>query len=539
MKTYISITIILLSALSSPGQSSFEWANVCGNPYYSETKSLLDADADGNVLMAGNFIDTAYFGDEHVISLGETDIFLAKYDPQGELIWLIGDGGIDYDYMQGISVYQDGAYALLSFYGTTRLGGETYSSSGSQDIVIAHYDTEGNYRWSRHIGSPKTDYANAVDTDADGNLIVTGHFYDSIAFPDTTVYSIASSDIFLASFNPAGDLLWIKTMGGSSTDQSYSLSCDDDVNIILTGSFFDDIQIGDTMLTTTAPTGVFVANYSYAGDFQFAWQIDGNGLLAQSFASFDGNGNILHAGNFTDQVNLGQYQFNAGPFNIDIFITKYDAEGNLLWADHGHSAGSDQLISIDVGPDNKLYLTGHYLDSIQFGNVGLAYSLCCGSAEIFIVKYSEDGTAIWGRQISGVTALVEDMCKNIDDKLFLTGMFNGELTLGNLKIYSNGYFSNYLTGMNTDLPSSVESHPDEAGIRLSPNPAVSYLMIDPPQQNTLYSYKIFDAAGKTSLEGKLSGSTRVNVSALSEGIHFLQLTSDKTYRKLEKFIVKR
>ncbi|HSG68544.1 MAG TPA: hypothetical protein VK994_07555, partial [Bacteroidales bacterium] len=396
MKQYIFILIIFLTSLNIAGQSAFQWANVCGHPYYSETKSLLDVDQDGNVIMAGNFIDTAIFGADHVISAGFTDIFMAKYDPSGELLWLTGDGGQDYEYLHGIASDEEGFFTCGTFYGTSNIGGNTFASFGSQDIFIARYDHDGNFIWARHIGSPKTDYANAVDADSYGNIVITGHYYDSIAFPDTTVYAMSASDIFLASFDADGNMIWVVTLGGSSSDQSHSISCDNSGNILVTGSFFNDITIADTMLSTTDPTGVFMAKFNNSGDLLFAQQLDGNGLIARSYASFDSEGNFFHAGNFTDQLSLGPYYFNAGPFNIDVYISKYNAMGDLLWADHGHSPGSDQLVAIHSGPLNDLYLTGHYLDTIFFGDIELKYTLCCGSSEIFIVRYTEDGTAIWG-----------------------------------------------------------------------------------------------------------------------------------------------
>ncbi len=391
MKKLLFLTLLIASFSGIHAQSGFDWALVCGHPYYGETKSMLAPAEDGTFLMAGNFIDTAAFGDISVISSGETDIFIASHNSEGDCQWTISDGGSNYDYLHGIASTNNSIYAGGSFYGTTQLGGEEFTSLGSQDIFIARYDTEGSFLWAKHIGSPKTDYLNAIASDPEGNIILTGHFYDSVAFGDTSIYALAGSDIFLAKYNPMGELLWIRRAGGSSADQSYTLDCDADGNILFTGSYFLDIQIGDTLLSTLDPTGVFYAQYGPDGDFLSAMQADGNGLTAQSFATYDQDGNIFFTGNFTDEVKFGPYIFNAGAFNIDIFISSFSTEGELLWADHGHGAGSDQLMSVSKGPFNDFYIAGHYLDTLHFGDLTLDYTLCCGSAEIFLVRYTADG----------------------------------------------------------------------------------------------------------------------------------------------------
>ena len=176
--------------------------------------------------MAGSFVEEAAFGSFYAESAGGTDIFIAKHNAEGEVLWLVSDGGSDFDYLNGLAVDDQGFYSCGSFYGTTSLGNNAFTSLGSKDILLARYDPDGNFLWARHIGSPKTDYINAIDSDPYGNMIITGHFYDSIAIADTTIYARGGSDIFLAKYDVNGTLIWLRQDGGYSIDQSYSLSCD-------------------------------------------------------------------------------------------------------------------------------------------------------------------------------------------------------------------------------------------------------------------------------------------------------------------------
>ncbi|MEE4257708.1 MAG: T9SS type A sorting domain-containing protein [Bacteroidales bacterium] len=517
MKKFTFLAIILLSAVCTFAQAGFEWAHAMGKPFYGETNTRLTSDQNGNIIMAGGFVDTAYFESQALVSNGGTDIFVANYDPTGDLQWLISEGGPDYESVQGIAANDQSILMCASFYGTSEIGTETFESMGSQDIILASYDQGGNFSWAQHFGSPKTDYVNAVCSDPEGNIIFTGHYYDSISFGDTSLYALGGSDIFIAKYSSAGNRIWLRQASGSSSDQSHTIACDEDGNIVFSGSYFNDITIGDTTFTTQDPTGVFFAKLNSEGDLIFAVQADGNGLIANSFALFDNSGNIFFAGNFTDQIHFGPYDFDAGAFNIDVFISKYSSVGNLLWADHGHGLSSDQLISVSTGPLNDLYISGHYLDHITFGDLTLEYTLCCGSPEVFLVRYSEDGTASWGDRISGERALVEDICKNASDELFVAGIFQIELTFGSIVLEANEGFMNYLSGVATATMTSLSEEKEIHELSIYPNPAGSYIMLDAEGD-----YRIFDMSGRLMRSGKVHGG-KVDVSSLRTGTYFIEI----------------
>lgn len=470
--------------------------------------------------MAANFIDTAWYGAESLISAGATDISVVKYDAEGQLVWLMRDGGIDYDYLQAISPAEDGFFIAGSFYGQTQIGGTGMTSMGSQDLFVARYSTDGSMVWLKQLGSPKTDFLNDSDTDPQGNLFITGHYYDSISLGGTTLYALAGSDVFLAKYDPQGTLLWARNMGGSSSDQSYSLSCDASGNVALSGSFFFDIQIADTMLTTEDPTGIFMAGFDGNGDALFVIQGHGSSLGASSRLEFSDDGGLYFCGTFSETINIGPYTFQAGAFNADIFLSRYDSEGQLLWAAHASGAGSDQLVSISTGPLGELYLSGHYLDTIHFGSLTLDYTLCCGSAEIFIVCYTPDGSPSWGRQVSGVAAIAEGMARNAEDKLFISGMFRDELSFGSMLLNSGTDYRNFLAGIHTETATLAAGPSSREPMAIYPNPARDVISISIPQGKE-HSYRIYSLQAIPLAEGRLHTGKNIDISGLPAGKYIL------------------
>jgi hypothetical protein len=336
-----------------------------------------------------------------------------------------------------------------------------------------------------------------------------------------------------------GELQWVKNFGGSSSDQSYSLSCDDFGNIIFTGSFFYDIQVGDTLLSTSDPTGVFFAKLNSDGENIFAIQVNGSALGATSFALFDEDNNIYFSGNFAELVNFGPYSFDAGAFNVDVFITKYTSGGGLLWADHGQGPGSDQLISISSGPLNDLYITGHFLDTIHFGELQLDYTLCCGSAEIFIVRYTTDGTPAWGGQISGAVAMVESMVKNDNDELFVSGMFRDELTFGDIILNTGLNNRNFLAGVDTETMTFITEPKDGIQVQIYPNPASDRLNIRLKNSNGHHSVRIYSLQGHLLNEVKIGDMGIIDLSSLSTGSYLINIVDQKKAGVFSQIILKK
>jgi len=437
MKYSFSIIFILFITIRVFSQLPvFEWANQCGNPpNTTDTKTALASGIDGNFYLSGEFLDTAQFGNKMLVSAGGTDIFLVKYNSEGIAVWTNRIGSVDYDYVQKIIVDEDGNVIVTGyFYGTTQIGQDQYTSYGSQDVFIAKFNSEGDFLWSHRAGGPMADYIRGLTLDADQNLIVTGYFYDMISFGDTTILASGSSDIYLAKFDAEGGLLWATSAGGSSSDQAHSASCDPDGNILLTGSFYYDITLGDTTLSTINPVGVVIARYFPDGQLDRAFQLDGTYLTTEVYIKAGQEGDFYVSGNFSEQLIFGDNIFDAGEFNQDIFTAKYDGSCNLLWARHAYSTASDQLMGIETDTYDNLYITGHYLDTIHFDMLSLPYTLCCGSREIFIVKYNTAGEVVWGQQISGTRASVQSLAFNLEDELLLSGLFTEEVTLGHLKL---------------------------------------------------------------------------------------------------------
>jgi hypothetical protein len=535
--------VLFFTIFLTPGfsqQPAFTWANMCGNPpNTSDTKSCLASGPYGSIYMAAEFLDTVQFGEKMLVSSGGTDIYLVKFFEDGTPVWSIKLGGADFDYVQKIVVDSEGDILMTGyFYGTTQIGPDEYTSFGSQDLFIAKFNSDGAFLWSYHAGGTMADYIPGLTADGDKNIVITGYYYDAIAFGDTTISSSGSSDVFLAKFNPAGHLLWLTQAGGSSSDQSRSASCDPDGNILLSSSFYYDFTIGDTTLITQNPVGIAIIKYSPDGAPVSLFQLDGTYLTPEVYTAAGQEGAFYLSGNFSEEIVFGNKAFDAGEFNQDVFIAKYDASCSLLWAKHAHSFASDQVVALVTDQDDNVYITGHYLDSLYIDNLKLRYTMCCGSREVFIISLEPGGDVEWGEQISGTRANIQSLALTSQDKLLFSGLFSEEITMGPLKLTNFDGFRNYITCLDTETVTYIPHQNPIGNFRIYPNPVNDYLRFSTDVEGIAMRFMICNSGGSVVSRGIVIPGNTISTITLSPGRYILQLTELETGKKLSGQFVK-
>lgn len=163
-----------------------------------EDKALsVAASADGGLFVAGvtsSALETL---------AGGLDAFLARYDADGNRIWLRQFGTADWDEATGVAAGVDGVIYVSGFSAGT-LGGPL---AGDKDIVVAAFDADGNMLWADQIGSDLNDKGAGIKLDADGNLYVVGFSDGDIAG------SVGKFDVILVKYAPDRSRLWVRQFG--------------------------------------------------------------------------------------------------------------------------------------------------------------------------------------------------------------------------------------------------------------------------------------------------------------------------------------
>ncbi len=446
MRNGISVLVLMAvllfkSSMADAQSPDFLWAAQAGGAAHWDIAYGIATDGSGNSIVTGCFYDTATFGDTTLVSAGDYDIFIAKYDDAGKLLWILQEGGTYNDNASSIAIDNSGNFVLTGgFYGSTStIGDSNFVSVGDGDIFVAKYDEDGDFLWAAQAGGAGlAENAHGIATDDSGNVFVTGSFWGTATFGDTTLTSEGSLDIFAAKYDSAGDLRWAARAGGSSLDEGRGIAVDDSGNSIVTGRFRDAASFGDTTLVSAGVMDAFIAKYDRTGDFLWAAQAGGTAATWAYGIAVDGSGDVIITGELGDTATFGNTTLvSAGSY--DIFIAKCDTAGNFLWATQAGGTAYDRGWGIATDDFGNVIVTGYFQSQpATFGDTTLTSE---GSFDIFIAKCDGAGDFLWAARAGGPS---EDggfgISTNGSGNTFVTGYFSYIATFGDTTLVSTGEY---------------------------------------------------------------------------------------------------
>ncbi len=342
-----------------------------------------------------------------MIAKGESDIFISKLDAQGSLMWARQSGGVKLDEGKAICTDVNGyVYITGIFTGTASFDTINLTSNGSTDIFVSKYDTDGNFIWVKQIGGSGEDISASIDSDVNGNVFITGHFKNIVDFdPDPSkVFNLISAgqeDAFILKLDSSGQFCWATQIGGTSFDRGRSIKVHDNGNVYTTGSFLYTINVypGLCSLTSIASYDSYILQLdNNSGNCIWAKQIGGTGNQISRSIAVDSIGNVYTIGEFQYSTDFGGCNENTGG-NFYIFILKHDVYGNCEWL---NVAGTPTLIdfgkSIVVDLKGNVYIFGDFRSTAYFGSFTLTSN---GDSDVFLSKLDSDGNFLWAMQMGG------------------------------------------------------------------------------------------------------------------------------------------
>ncbi len=391
----------------------YSWIKTVGGSG-DDIGSSICHDRSGNVYVTGYFSGTADFGGINASSRGAADAFIVKYSPEGACLWLKTFGGDDEesDAAYGNTIAADAhgnIYAAGSFAGTVNFDGDSATAGGDSDIYIIKYDTNGKRDWVKTMGGVKPDDLLSICTDISGSICVTGFFGDTVNFGggDVSGNKYGTGDIFIAKYSPRGNLLWVKTAGGPGQDQGYSICTDSAGDIYATGWFTGPVSFGDEVRTSNGSLDVFIVKYSSDGMYQWGRTIGGRDTDFGASICTDRSNSVYVTGSFMNNVDFGNGTIISSCGADDIYIAKYDRDGAFMWVKTAGGSASDTGYSICADLTGNLYVTGYFSGSADFGSGNDLIST--GEGDIFIARYlSSDGSFQQAKHYGGTGSAAGD-----------------------------------------------------------------------------------------------------------------------------------
>jgi putative metal-binding protein len=239
------------------------WSKRFGDSTNQLSKGLA-VDASGNIIITGTINGTVTFGGASLTSAGNGDAFVAKLGPTGTHLWSkrFGDSAAQLGY--GVATDPAGNVLLSGYFlGTMNFGGSNLTTLGGADTYLVKLDPSGNHAWSIRGGGASNQSAVAVAADRFGNVSIVGVLTGSGSFGGPVLTSAGSNDILVAKYDSSGNYLWSKSFGDPASQGVKGLTVDSVGNVMFTGLLFGPTDFGggpiigaggeDTFLVKLAP----------------------------------------------------------------------------------------------------------------------------------------------------------------------------------------------------------------------------------------------------------------------------------------------
>ena len=295
-------------------------ATAAGANNYS-TVTATAVDAAGSVFLAGYFKNTVVLGGTTLTSLGETDVFVAKFNPaSNQFMWAKRAGGTGQDEARTLVVSGTSLYVAGRF-GSPSAGFETttLTNVGSTDAFVAKLTdagSTGSFVWAQPAGGTGFDGAEALAVSGTSVYVVGAFNGLTAGFGAITLTNAAArtSDVFVAKLTDAGSFTWAQRAGGTSEDYASAL--------VVSGA------------------SVYVAGYFDSPTMDF-------GLITLTNASFN---------------------------YFDVYVVKLTdvgSSGNFTWAQRAGGSNYDYATGLALS-GTSVYMTGYFFSStVSFGSTTL------------------------------------------------------------------------------------------------------------------------------------------------------------------------
>jgi len=378
------------------------WGGTEGE-YQFERGNDVGTDSSGNVYVTGCFRRTCDFdpglGEDKHTSNGETDIFLSKFDSDGNFLWARtwgGPGGM-YEAETGnaVDVYEGYVYVGGCFQGIVDFDpgpGEDFHSGGA---FISKFDRDGNYIWVV-TWEVNCGFCGVYGLDINEEIMyVTGTFKETVDFdpgPGEDLHtSNGGEDVFLSKFDVNGNFVWTRTWGGVTTDYGWCTNTDNSGNIYVSGYFRETVDFdpgpGEDLHTSYPYSrDAFLSKFDFGGNFQWAqtWgyasteigydigidSFDNVYVVSsgvQPLSKFDPDGN-LQWGKSGGGYAIAIYNDNIYSTGFYLYLSKFNLDGDLLYQIPRNYDGECWLSGYGITADGSgnIYITGSFNGTVDF-----------------------------------------------------------------------------------------------------------------------------------------------------------------------------
>jgi gliding motility-associated-like protein len=309
--------------------------------------------------------------------------FVSKIDLNGNFQWVTNFGNATTKIKDITVDNNENIYITGKFQNSINIFPHTVTSNGSDDIFLSKWNTNGIHQWLKSFGSSSIfeELGNSVVTSPNGEIYLLGNFAGTVDFdPNAGVTNLTSNgelDFFILKLSSLGNLIWVHSIGGTSSDKGNDITIDSNNDIIFTGYNYGTVDfnpgVGINNLNPIT-ANAFICKWDENANFIWAKSIISNSNPQGFFVTSDLSNNYYICG-----ITMGTADFdpsNSATFNLtasgqyNTFIMKVTNVGNFIWAGILTGQGvpynySNEPSAIKVN-SNSIYISGNFRGQVDF-----------------------------------------------------------------------------------------------------------------------------------------------------------------------------
>mgnify|MGYP000875866955 FL=1 len=475
----VSFAMTLVFASASIAQN-FDWA-MSGQGNLVDEGNAVCMDAEGNSYITGNFSSNPFLLGKVSLKNSSTnpaamDAFVAKLDAKGNVVWAIQSNGAGEERGIDIACDKTGHIVVVGVFRGDKASFGTFELTKPTRFPLSTFilriNALGNIVWAKRAGGKSQTEVKSVSTGPDGEIYLTGTFSTATNFGGYEYKSKNGNNptAFVAKYLYNGELKWFEQIYGKGRGGQFAsvsgeaiFSTEDSRFVYVTGKFRGNVTFGSGNITSSdfgndqeggGWNNIYITKYDSDGRGIWTKNV---GVKQLNFSTIpevkdivvDKQGSSYITGYFPGTLTFGETEMRGNPsknsWNHDIFLAKYDANGNHLW--HRNAGGDDADYSHSMAlTSNGVLITGQIVGrNVKFGNITLADT----DINAFTANYDADGKCLWAIQSKRLVLAKGNGIATNGTNTVITGTFLGRIleVVGEKPIKGTGMGNFFVTNI--------------------------------------------------------------------------------------------
>ena len=362
----------------------------------------------------------------------------------GEYDWAKSFGSSGSDIGADIAISNDGSI-FISGWTTGNLNNQIHAgvannSDGINDSYVMKLDSDGNEQWTKLFGTTEEDNGYAVHISSDGFIFITGETSGNLnnqihsGVSNDEINNSGKADIFVIKLNSEGSEIWTKIYGSQRDDLAWGSEIDENNNLYFFGETHGNLN-GEINNSEGLEDG-FVMKVDSDGN-QIWTTLVGTSFNEEVFDIAISNEEFIYVIGETSDENTNPT--TGEPWTDDIFLSKLDSNGKILWTKTFGDSLDDVGYSVELDSNGDLFIGGSTNGNLN----GIQNN---GDYDVFLMKLDSDGEEIWTKLFGSEGYESGGFKIREDGYLYFAGTTNGNLN----GIQNNGDRDAFLMKLDSD-----------------------------------------------------------------------------------------